>query len=554
LWYDKVSGLWISEESQMQFYRLLEIEPTITITSLYLLDKTNIPIGYQHELEVALESPATVSLGETTLINVTIYNFGLVEETDVRYEILINGSIVCSGIISELKNGSSSTLSYLWTPIRTGTYNVTAYVHPVLGESIITNNEESKTVEATGDNTPPTIFIISPTDNILINSTVTEIVWHGNDAESGIDCYFIYLNEEYVGSSNASTTSLWLSNLLQGSNNITIVAYDKAGNNASNQITVTVDLTQPTAEIMAPENESYLKGAVLIIVNGCDPHFDNMTLYLNETSATTFNDNGTGVYSWNTSLIMDGTYTIKLVVYDKAENKAEVSIVVIVDNTPPQPAWNLPSTGSYVSGVEKLRFDCQEPNVCEALLQIDGKVLANVTGKTGYLWDTATTSDGEHVLTLMVLDKAGNINNTLTTIVNIDNTPPMAEIISPDESQVIGGVYSISFMCYDENLENAILYIDAVAFNVTGLQLYEWNTTEVGDGTHIIRLVAYDKAGNMGETSPLTIETLNVQEGNEENYTDSRDFGLIVGVTSGLALGLIIGFAVMLAARKKRGR
>jgi len=139
-------------------------------------------------------------------------------------------------------------------------------------------------------------------------------------------------------------------------------------------------------------------------------------------------------------------------------------------------------------------------------------------------------------------------------MVNIDNTPPTAEIISPNEAQVIGGLYTISFMCYDENLENAILYIDAVAFDVTGLHLYEWNTTEVGDGTHIIRLVAYDKAGNMGETSSLTIETSNIQEGNEEDYSAARDFGLIIGVTSGLALGLIIGFAVMLVVRKKRGR
>ena len=639
-WFDKASGLWISEEDQIQFHLLLEIEPTITITSLYLLDKTNIPIGYEHELEVALESPASISLDETALINVTIYNFGRVEEIDVRYEILINGSIVCSGIISKLNNSSSSTLSYLWTPIKKGMYNVTAYVLPVPGENIIINNVESKKVEVTVDSTPPTISIISPTNNILINSTFTEIIWLGNDDDSGIDCYFIYLNGELVGNSNASTTTWQLSSLLQGSNNITIIAYDKAGNHASDQITVTVDLSQPTVEIIAPENESYLKETVLIIVSGCDTHFDNMTLWLNDTSVATFTDDGASVYTWNTSLIKDGTYTIKLAAYDKAGNKAVVFILVIVDNTAPQVAWISPSTGSYVSGMTKLMFDYQEPNVREALLQIDGRVLANVTDLTSYLWNTITMSDGEHVLTLMVLDKAGNINNTLTTIINIDNTSPVAEITEPDDAQFIRGLYTVSFMYYDENLENAtlkinsevhdvanttkfmldttelpdgnyaivltvvdkakniieqmvtitvdntnpevditcyelngtkvtgiviiefnvsdknlsnaLLYIDATAFDVTGLQSYEWNTTEVGDGTHILRLVAYDKAGNMGETSPLAVETINIQQGNEENYLAGRDFGLIVGAALGLALGLIIGFAVMLAARKKR--
>jgi hypothetical protein len=640
LWFDKASGLWISEENQIQFHLLLEIEPTVTITSFYLLDETNIPIGYEHELEVALESPASISLDETALINVTIYNFGRVEEIDVRYEILINGSIVCSGIIPKLNNGSSSTLSYLWTPNKKGMYNVTAYVHPVPGENIIINNVESKKAEVTCDSTPPTISIISPADNILINSTFTEIVWLGNDDDSGIDCYFIYLNGELVGNSNASTTSWWLSNLPQGSNNITIVAYDKAGNHASDQITVTVDLSQPTVEIMAPENESYLKETALIIVSGCDTHFDNMTLWLNETSVATFTDDGASVYTWNTSLIKDGTYTIKLVAYDKAGNKAEVSILVIVDNTSPQVVWVSPSTGSYVSGMAKLMFDYQEPNVCEALLQIDGGALANVTDLTSYLWNTTAMSDGEHILILMVLDKAGNINNTLATIINIDNTSPVAEITEPDDAQFIHRLSTVSFMYYDENLENVtlkidsevhdvtnttkfmldttelsdgnytivltvvdkakniieqmvtitvdntnpevdityyelngtkltgiviiefnasdknlgnvLLYIDAAAFDVTGLHSYEWNTTEVGDGAHIIRLVAYDKAGNMGETSPLTVETTNIQQGNEENYLAGRDFGLIVGAALGLTFGLIIGFAVMLAARKKR--
>jgi hypothetical protein len=552
MWYDKASGLWISEENQLQFHLLLEIKPTVTISWLYLLDETNIPIGYQHELEVALESLVSIPLDETALINVTIYNFGLVEEIDVRYEILINGSIVCSGIISELKNGSSSTLSYLWTPIKKGTYNVTAYVHPVPGENIITNNVESQEVEATGDDMPPTISIISPTDSILINSTVTEIIWYGNDNESEIDCYFIYLNEELVGNSNASTTSWQLLSLLQGSNNITVVAYDKAGNHASDQITVIVDLSQPTVEIMAPANKSYLRETVLMIVSGCDSHFDNMILYLNETSMVTFNDDGTNVYAWNTSLVDDGTYTIKLVAYDKAGNKAEASIVVFVDDTSPQVAWILPSTGSYVSGMAELMFDYQESNVCEALLQIDGKTLTNVTGKTSYLWNTTTTSDGEHILTLMVLDKAGNTNNTLATIVNIDNTPPIAEIVVPGDAEVIGGLYTVSFMCYDENLENAILYIDAVAFDVTGLHLYEWNTTEVGDGTHIIRLVACDKAGNMGETGPLTVETFNAQKGSEEDYLVGRDFGLVVGVVSGLVFGLVVGFVVVRVVGKRR--
>ena len=315
--------------------------------------------------------------------------------------------------------------------------------------------------------------------------------------------------------------------------------------------------------------------------------------------------------------------------------------MVVVDSTSPEVAWMSPSNGSYISGIAKLIFDYQDSNVRMAILLVDGRTLANVTGKTAYIWDTTATADGEHILTLMVLDEAGNTNITLPTILNIDNIAPTAGIVTPDEGQIIGGLYNVSFTYYDENLRNAtlkidatvytvtdatgfildtmelpdgnytiiltvidkagninedaatiivdntdpevnmtnyaelneteltgiviielnasdnnlnnvLLYIDAAAFNVTGLYSYEWNTTEVGDGTHTIRFVAYDKAGNIGETSPLTVKTVNVQEANEENYVAGRDFGLTIGAISGLAIGLIIGFALIVASRKKR--
>ena len=134
----------------------------------------------------------------------------------------------------------------------------------------------------------------------------------------------------------------------------------------------------------------------------------------------------------------------------------------------------------------------------------------------------------------------------------MDNTKPSVTVTNPTEGTTLTGTITIEFTASDEHLTEVLLYIDAAVFNVTGLYSYEWNTTEVGDGTHTIRFVAYDKAGNMGETSLLSVKTMNVQEANQENYVAGRDLGLVIGVISGLAISLIIGFAVMLVTRKKR--
>jgi len=638
-WYDKASGLWTCGESYIRFYPLIDINPDITITVLTVLNETNIPIGYQHELEASIKTPASISLDESALINVTIYNFGLVRENDLKYGILINGSTVCSGTITELGNGSSSTISYLWKPMKKGIYNITAYVHPAPGEKLLVNNVESKTVEVIGDDIPPMVSITSPQDGAIITSTNVTVEWTGLDNETGISYYLVYLDGELLA--NTTENSYNLTALTEGfpPHTLVLVAYDNAGNHASEEVCFTVDATAPNIEIVFPEHGYITKETNLTIVwMGSDAEtriayylvFRNDTQVLNTTSS-----------SHKFTELTEGNHRIKIGAYDLAGNNAEVSVMVVVDNTSPEVAWMSPSNGSYVSGIAKLIFDYQDSNVRMAILLVDGRTLANVTGKTAYIWDTTATADGEYILTLMVLDEAGNTNITLPTIVHIDSIAPTGEILTPDEGQITGGLCDISFTYYDENLKkatlkidatvytvtnttefildtmelpdgnytiiltvidkanhinegavtiivdntnpevnmtnyaelneteitgiviielnasdknlnNVLLYIDAAAFNVTGLYSYDWNTTEVGDGTHIIRLVAYDKAGNVGETSLLSVKTMNVQVANEENYVAGRDFGLAIGVVSGLAIGLIIGFAVILASRKKR--
>jgi len=100
----------------------------------------------EHELIVNLDAPLFLEPGGLTLLNATVRNLGLNNETDVELQLLINGTVVKSTIISELLTGESLTLSYLWTPTVEGTYNVTAYAPPVPDEEYIWNNIKSKIV------------------------------------------------------------------------------------------------------------------------------------------------------------------------------------------------------------------------------------------------------------------------------------------------------------------------------------------------------------------------------------------------------------------------
>jgi len=93
-----------------------------------------------HDLAVYLEAPATIQLGDSTVLNATVRNEGINDEIDVRLYFIINDTVVNSVTLSELLAGTSHTINYSWTPTIKAPYNITAYALPVPGETYTENN------------------------------------------------------------------------------------------------------------------------------------------------------------------------------------------------------------------------------------------------------------------------------------------------------------------------------------------------------------------------------------------------------------------------------
>ncbi len=106
----------------------------------------HIPIIYDHDLAAGLQAPERLSPGDSVLLNATAFNTGLNIETNVLLQLFIDDIEVDSLFISELANGTSQTLSYLWTPTLEGTYNVTAYVAPKPDDENTGNNAATRLV------------------------------------------------------------------------------------------------------------------------------------------------------------------------------------------------------------------------------------------------------------------------------------------------------------------------------------------------------------------------------------------------------------------------
>jgi thermitase len=100
--------------------------------------------GYEHDLAVTLDAPMLLKTGTSALLNATVQNRGLNDETNVELQLIINGAIVNSASIPELLMEAHCTLGYPWTPTVEGVYNVTAYATPVENETSLKNNMATK--------------------------------------------------------------------------------------------------------------------------------------------------------------------------------------------------------------------------------------------------------------------------------------------------------------------------------------------------------------------------------------------------------------------------
>ena len=100
----------------------------------------------EHDLAVFLEAPTVVPFGDDSLLNATVVNKGLNNETYVGLSLMIEGDIVSSTVISFLEAGSSRTIDYQWAQPVEDTWNITAYTPALPSEELTTNNIVTKMV------------------------------------------------------------------------------------------------------------------------------------------------------------------------------------------------------------------------------------------------------------------------------------------------------------------------------------------------------------------------------------------------------------------------
>jgi hypothetical protein len=152
---------------------------------------------------------------------------------------------------------------------------------------------------------------------------------------------------------------------------------------------------------------------------------------------------------WNTALVADGLYQLRIIVFDAAGNSTidVLGSTIRIDNTPPTTSQNDP--GQYLRATKTLTGSASDAG--SGIDHVDFEraptgggswttIATDSTPGDGFQasFDTTSVSDGHYDFRTVAYDVAGNATNG-TPVANrlIDNTAPIVQIIAPREPTAV---------------------------------------------------------------------------------------------------------------------
>ncbi|WP_186804175.1 Ig-like domain-containing protein, partial [Salmonella enterica] len=371
----------------------------------------------------------------------------------------------------------------------------------------------------------------------------------------------VYLdgNPASIGTTTVNSDGTWSftpqTPLANGSHTFTLSATDPAGNSSSvsSGFVLTIDATPPAAPVIASvaDNTAPVTG---IVPNGGSTNETRPTLSgTGEAGATISIYNGSALVgtaqvqangSWSftpSTSLGAGVWNLTATATDAAGNTSAASEIrsFTLDTTAPAaPVIDTvydgtgPITGNLSSGqitdeARPVISGTREANTTIRLYD-NGTLLAEIPADNSSSWrytPDASLATGNHVITVIAVDAAGNVS-PVSDSVNfvVDTTPPLTPVItsvSDDQAPGLGTIANgqntndptPTFSGTAEAGATITLYENGTVIGTTTAQpdgAWSVSTSTLASGTHVITAVATDAAGNSSPNSTaftLTVDT-----------------------------------------------
>jgi len=296
-----------------------------------------------------------------------------------------------------------------------------------------------------------------------------------------------------------------------------VTSYDTSGVESSYSNIVTVlELYQPTTAITAPVNNSTVSGIVSVVASVSDNvSVTKLEFYVNGILQAT--DTATPyVYSWNTSTLASGTYTLMTKAYDAAGNvgqSSNVAVTIVNDITAPTVSLSAPANGATLGGTVSVTASASDNvGVSKVEFYNNGTLLfaGNVAPYT-YNWNTNSIANGNYTLTARAYDNVGNIGQSSSVSVTVfnDSSAPTVTAFSIPATASFTTVAITSLTASDNVAVTGYLVTESATTPAAGATGWTVSVptsfTFAADGSRTAYAWARDAAGNVSSSRSASV-------------------------------------------------
>jgi hypothetical protein len=272
----------------------------------------------------------------------------------------------------------------------------------------------------------------------------------------------------------------------------------------------------PTVTISSPAPSSILRATVTVQGNATAPtSLSSIELWVDgvqssTTTAASFS------FNWDTTAATNGPHTLTVKAYEPSGVSGQASVNVSVTNytaTPPTVAISTPANASTVAGLVPVQgMATGSVAVVSIQLVVDGTPSVTTSSSPfSFNWNSSAAANGNHTLVVKASDAAGNVGQASTTVYvsnQTDAIAPTVSITSPADGVFLWSDTSVSVVASDNvGVTQVSFYIDGglQATDSSAPYTFGLSAKKLSRGTHILTAKAWDAAGNVTTSAPVTI-------------------------------------------------
>jgi hypothetical protein len=278
------------------------------------------------------------------------------------------------------------------------------------------------------------------------------------------------------------------------------------------------DVTPPVVDILSPNAGATVGGTVMVTADATDNVGVVEVRLMIDGNVVATDTTAPYALEWNTSSWSNGQHSLRVRALDAAGNSGDDVITVTVSNkaadtAPPSVAITSPSNNATVAGNVTITASASD-NVGVAFVEffVDGVwCAADSSAPYSFSWDSRGVSNGAHTLMAVAEDTSGNRTSTWISV-NVSNnvpdtTPPTVTITEPSQGQSVNGNTNVRVAVWDNvGVVRCELFINGALTDTSTSAPFNmrFNAKRMS-GALVLTVKAYDAAGNVGTSSPVTV-------------------------------------------------